>query len=159
MEVEHEIKRILDALRAAMRERKVTQLHVQEVMGWGKSYISQIMTHQKRLQVGQLLAILHAMGVTPRDFFAQLYGFPLVLPGKPGGAYPTRTARESEIAEAPAWESLIDSIDDTPVLVRAIARTIVHHGVVDAAELVAAIRREEAKVREADLARIEDEPD
>lgn len=71
--VERDIDRILAGLRKAMRERGYTQLEVQEVYRWGKSYISQLLTKQKSPSVEQVLLILKAIQVTPQDFFGDIY--------------------------------------------------------------------------------------
>ncbi len=73
VKVEREIDRYLTLLRNKIHERQFTQLEVQEALGWGRSYISQLLTKQKALRLEQILAILHTIGVEPRAFFAELY--------------------------------------------------------------------------------------
>lgn len=70
---EAEIQRALSLLRQVMRRRKKTQLEVQKVLGWGRSSISQMMTGQKSVRLGQLLDILGALEIPPAEFFAELY--------------------------------------------------------------------------------------
>ena len=72
-EVERQLDRILTLLRNKIRQRGFTQLEVQEVLGWGRSYISQLLTKQKSLRVEQVLLILNVIGVDPAAFFAELY--------------------------------------------------------------------------------------
>ena len=72
-EVERQLDRILTLLRNKIRQRGFTQREVQEVLGWGRSYISQLLTKQKSLRVEQVLLILNVIGVDPADFFAELY--------------------------------------------------------------------------------------
>ncbi len=74
--VEQEVDRYLTLLRNKIRERGFTQLEVQEALGWGRSYISQLLTKQKSLRIGQVLAILHVIGIEQNAFFAELYGGP-----------------------------------------------------------------------------------
>ena len=71
--VEAELNRYLTLTRNKIRERGFTQLEVQEALGWGRSYISQLLTKQKSLRVEQVLLILKVIGVDPVEFFAELY--------------------------------------------------------------------------------------
>ena len=71
--VTRDIGRILTLVRDKIRDRGFTQLEVQAKLGWGRSYISQLLTKQKQLRVDQLLTILDVLGVAPGDFFAELY--------------------------------------------------------------------------------------
>ena len=72
-EVERQLDRILTLLRNKIRQRGFTQLEVQEALGWGRSYISQLLTKQKSLRVEQVLLILNVIGIDPAAFFAELY--------------------------------------------------------------------------------------
>lgn len=72
--MQQEIRRILSALRQGIRDQKLTQLQVQNRLGWGRSSLSQLFTGQKRLRFDQLLAILQAIEIPPRRFFQELYG-------------------------------------------------------------------------------------
>ena len=72
--VEQEIERILFHLREKMRQKDWSQLEVQEELGWGRSYISQLMTQQKMLRVEQISEILRVIGVAPAQFYMELYG-------------------------------------------------------------------------------------
>ena len=71
--IERDLDRILNRLRHAIRERGYTQLEVQDVLGWGRSYISQLLTRQKSLRLEQILLILNVIGVPPGDFFGAIY--------------------------------------------------------------------------------------
>ncbi len=73
--VERDIDRILTVLRNRIRERGFTQLEVQENLGWGPSYISQILTRQKTLRIDQVLMILNVIDVEPDDFWGEVYKF------------------------------------------------------------------------------------
>jgi len=73
--VERELDRVLTLLRNKIRERGFTQLEVQEALGWGRSYISQLLTKQKSLRIEQVLLILNVIGVDPSAFFSELYNF------------------------------------------------------------------------------------
>jgi transcriptional regulator with XRE-family HTH domain len=68
-----ELDRVLTLLRNRIRERGFTQLEVQKQLGWGRSYISQLLTKQKALRVEQVLLILQVVGADPGGFFAELF--------------------------------------------------------------------------------------
>ncbi len=68
-----EVDRYLTLLENKMRQQKFTQQDVQDALSWGRSYVSQLKTKQKKLRVEQLLMILQVIGVEPREFFAELY--------------------------------------------------------------------------------------
>ena len=72
----HEVNRCLTLLRNKIREQGFTQLEVQAALGWGRSYISQLLTRQKNLRLDQVLLILSVIGVDPEEFFAELYPAP-----------------------------------------------------------------------------------
>jgi transcriptional regulator with XRE-family HTH domain len=72
-----EISRTLNLLRAKLQQRRLTQQAVQNRLGWGKNYLSEMFLREKTLQVRQILAVLRAIGVAPAAFYAELYGWPL----------------------------------------------------------------------------------
>ena len=74
--VNHDVQRCLTLLRDRIRERGFTQVEVQDKLGWGRSYISQLLTKQKKLRVEQVLLILAVIGIEPTEFFADLYAIP-----------------------------------------------------------------------------------
>ena len=81
--VERDVDRILTLLRNRIREHGFTQLEVQEALGWGRSYISQLLTKQKSLRVEQVLLILHVIDARPEDFWAELYPARVAPPDYP----------------------------------------------------------------------------
>ncbi len=85
--IEKEIDRMLDLLRAKILEKGYTQREIQSLLGWGPSYISQLMNQQKSLRFEQMLRILQVIGVDPLDFFAELYKLD-ELPQAPASAAP-----------------------------------------------------------------------
>ena len=105
--VEADVQRLLTLLRNKIRERGFTQMMIQDAMGWGRSYISQILTKQKNIRVEQTLAILDVIGVKPRDFFAELFGFG-PYDGQVGS--PERTAVDPK---APELRSQVIELQDT----------------------------------------------
>lgn len=70
--IERELDRILMLLREYIRQSGYTHLKVQAKLGWGRSYISQLLTKQKSLQVEQMLLILEAIGVDFSEFLREL---------------------------------------------------------------------------------------
>ena len=78
--IDREVDRYLTLLRNKIREKGFTQLEVQEALGWGRSYISQLLTKQKTLRLEQVLLILNVIGIEPRAFFGELYGADLRQP-------------------------------------------------------------------------------
>ena len=94
-----DLDRILTALRNRIRECGLTQLEVQEALGWGRSYISQLLTKQKTLRIEQILLILNVIGLDPAEFWAEVYQF-----GQFGEVQETRPSHS-----APA---LFDALDD-----------------------------------------------
>ncbi len=71
--IERDIDKWLTLLRNKIVERGFTQAEIQEALGWGKSYISQLLTKQKPLQAEQTLLILSVIGVDPGTFFTELF--------------------------------------------------------------------------------------
>ncbi len=73
--IDRDLDRILNRLRNLIRERGFTQMEVQDSLGWGRSYISQLLTRQKTLRLEQVLLILNVIDVQPEVFFAEIYQF------------------------------------------------------------------------------------
>ncbi len=73
--IDRDLDRILSHLRQLIRERGFTQMEVQEILGWGRSYISQLLTKQKSLRLEQVLMILNVIRVKPEAFFAEIYQY------------------------------------------------------------------------------------
>ncbi len=82
LDAERELDRILHLLRTKIRGRGYTQLEVQETLGWGRSYISQLLRKQKPLRVDHVLDILRILDIEPAVFFAELYALPPRLPAR-----------------------------------------------------------------------------
>ncbi len=75
-QVEAEVDRYLTLLGNRIRGQGYTQIEVQDALGWGRSYISQLVTKAKALRIEQVLLILNIIGIDPAEFFAELYGPP-----------------------------------------------------------------------------------
>ena len=133
--IERHLERYLVLLRKKIREKGFTQMEVQEVLGWGKSYISQLLTRQKRLQFDQVLSILRVIGVDPREFFAELNGRPPQPPAlrrQPPGVGALVSNRE---------------LEDLSSLLLGLVKLLIEKQVITAAELSATIQVAEEESR------------
>ena len=134
MIVEKEVDRVLTLLRNKIRERGFTQLEVQEALGWGRSYISQLLTKQKSLRVEQVLLILDVIGVDPAEFFAELYYIP-------GAAYP-RQAGVAGAAFGPrgVGPKSDDAFEEMRAMVRGLVWLLIDKELIDVDELTAVVK-------------------
>ena len=73
--VDGDLARIRSLLRRKIHERGFTQKEVQEFLGWGRHYVSMLVTGRKPIRVEQVLLILNVIGVTPEEFWGEVYGF------------------------------------------------------------------------------------
>ncbi len=138
--IERELDRVLTLLRNKIRERGFTQLEVQEALGWGRSYISQLLTKQKSLRIEQVLLILNVIGVDPGEFFSELYHFPTT--GGLEGRYRYRQSPRGDVFEhgGPGPDDdLKRNFDELQVLIRGLVRLLSSKGLVQANELSVAV--------------------
>ena len=133
-EVERQLDRILTLLRNKIRQRGFTQLEVQEVLGWGRSYISQLLTKQKSLRVEQVLLILNVIGVDPADFFAELYYAPRMR-----GVFRAGDRRPGPVRGAHGEEELA-GFEEMRSWVRGLVWLLVDKEVIDVDELTDAVK-------------------
>lgn len=157
MRVQRELDRALTLLRNKIRERGFTQLEVQEALGWGRSYISQLLTKQKSLRIEQVLLILNVIGVDPSEFFGELYRFPVARAGigDPDGysrysADGSRYDRGSSGGpESLPDEELRQSFEELQSLLRGLVQLLGRKGILEATELKAAVSasRTESRLR------------
>ncbi len=129
-EVERQLDRILTLLRNKIRQRGFTQLEVQEALGWGRSYISQLLTKQKSLRVEQVLLMLNVIGIDPAAFFAELYP-------PQNSAY---LARSAGYPAAPQGD-----YREAQALLRGLVDLLVQREIISAEELSAAVHRGDAE--------------
>ncbi len=136
MMVEKEIDRILTLLRNKIREQNFTQLEVQDALGWGRSYISQLLTKQKSLRVEQVLQILAVIGIGPVQFFAELYHFPEgeFSPGAEAQDVAVRAVDPSALAQ------LQEELEEQRQLVRDLIRLLVAKKVFTLEELTGSLQ-------------------
>lgn len=134
MKVQKDVDRMLKLLREKIRDRGYTQLRVQEALGWGRTYISQLFRKQKSLRYDQILSILDVIGIDAGEYFAEFYGIP--FPGKEetyGFGYPARNWIPPTYGVDPlAFEELRAQMST-------LKRLLVEKGVLEAAELEAAM--------------------
>lgn len=124
--IDRDIDRILARLRDVIREQGYTQLEVQEALGWGRSYISQLVTKQKSLRVDQVLMILKVVNADPGELFGEVFQF--------GDSAPGRRAAPSQAPEAAEMRQL-------GMLFEGLVGALKKKNFIDAAELAAAIKR------------------
>ncbi len=147
MTVERELDRVLTLLRNKIRERGFTQLEVQEALGWGRSYISQLLTKQKSLRVEQVLLILNVIGVDPSEFFGELYHFPAAgLPASSASGFsryasssPQYGREAGSNAEAGSGEEVSRNFHELRSLLRGLLWLLTDKGILDADELSTAV--------------------
>ena len=133
--LDREIERVLSLLRNKIRERGFTQLEVQEQLHWGRSYISQLVTRQKALRLEQILCILDVIGVSPTEFFGELYGFDARGPFQNDLTTPGRSPEEME-----------RQLQVTRGLVEIYAELMVSKGLLTRREADQALRKAESPV-------------
>ena len=139
MVIEKEIDRILTLLRNKIREQSFTQLEVQEALGWGRSYISQLLTKQKSLRVEQVLRILSVIGVDPAAFYAELYHF-----GDPEFGFHAGGEADGQGRGMAAQSSVVNDLrrdfDEQRQLFRGLIRSLVDKNLITLEELTSAMR-------------------
>ena len=133
-QVEAELDRYLSLLRRVIRRQGYTQLEIQEILGWGRSYISQLVTRQKSLRVEHVLLILKVVEVDPKDFFSELY-VRQEAPGVAAGPAPAA-------AEPRQVDGLLREIEEQRKLLQVLVELLVEKRVIDGGELMTAVQRE-----------------
>ncbi len=140
--IDRVVDRVLTRLRNAIRERHFTQLEVQEALGWGRSYISQLLTKQKTLRVEQVLLVLNVINVTPEDFFSEVFQF---------GAFGPNAGTQQRKGQAPpppvalfhpdAGGSMKDDLRRLQLLYGGVAAILIGKGYFDSTSLEHAIEK------------------
>ncbi len=133
--VQRQLDRILTLLGNVIRRQGYTQLEVQEALGWGRSYISQLTTKQKGLRVEQVLLILNVIGVDPAEFYGELY-WPEVVRRVEQRQQPPGP----EVAEAEA--EVREDVEHFRRHLRGFVDLLLDKGIVDTEELTAAAKGE-----------------
>ena len=127
------VDRILIRLRRVIQERGFTQLEVEEVLGWGRGYISQLVTRRKAVRIEQILLILNIINVTPEDFFGEIFLL--------GNRAATRRRAHRPVSVLDAAGSMDDDLYRIKLLYDALVSVLTRKGLLDAASLERAIER------------------
>jgi len=139
--VERDIERVLTLLRNKIRERGLTQLQVQNALGWGRSYISQLLTKQKSLRVEQVLKILEVIKVTPSEFFGELFQpHQALAPAAASAAGEGRPGAAGPGSIGAGGLDLGSSYRELSSLLRGLLRVLVERGIIKPEDLEAAVR-------------------
>ncbi len=137
--VERELDRYLTALRNLIRQRGFTQLEVQEALGWGRSYVSQLLTKQKGLRFEQVPMILNTIGVTPEEYLSEIYP---PLRRSSGNITVDRPHKDADAPSEPE-ATLADEMQRLNGLMRGLVSLLQKKGRLTTAELAQAV--EEAR--------------
>ena len=135
---DREVENCLTLLRNLIRQKGFTQLDVQQALGWGRSYISQLLTKQKALRYEQILLMLNVIGVRPEEFFAELFPA-LQHPAAPTGGAPTR--QPMQLPALPVAVAPADEIRQLNGQLRGLLVLLQDKGYVSTEELVDAVQR------------------
>ncbi len=130
-QVDRELDRYVALLRNKIRQKGFTQMEVQESLGWGRSYISQIVTRQKNLRMDQILRILGVISVPPEEFFGELYQDPEA---------PGATARQRSAQEGGVSDPLRQELGRVHLLLRALVKVLLDKRIVTSGALKIAER-------------------
>ena len=122
LQVDSEVDRYLTLLGDKIRGRGFTQLEVQQALGWGRSYISQLVTKQKSLRLDQVLLILGVIGIEPADFFTELY-------------HPQRFYASAPARPDPGQAMVSEELPRLKAYVQSVQEILVQKGLVGADEL------------------------
>ncbi len=133
--IERQLDRYLLLLRSKIRERGYTQLEVQERLGWGRSYITQLLSKQKTLRFDQVFSILGVIGVDPSEFFAELNA---------GPRRPPTRRRQAPVSSGATPEK---ELADLSALLQGLAKLLIEKKVITATELSTTIQLAEAESR------------
>ena len=136
--VDRDLDRVVTHLRHRIRERGYTQLEVQEVLGWGRSYISQLLTRQKSLRLDQILQILNVINLDPAEFWAEVFQFGQFSDVRPG----RQGRREGRAVPTPETDTtMLDDLRRIRALLDAVVSVLAGKNLLTTGELDAAAER------------------
>lgn len=109
--VERRVDRLLAVLRETIVRSRFTQLEIQEALGWGRTYISQLWSKQKHVRFDQVAMILGVIGVEPAEFYAEVFP-PPKRPEAPSPRIPrrARAAASADQREVRRLAALLDGL-------------------------------------------------
>ena len=129
-----EVDRMLKLLREKIRDQGFTQLKVQEALGWGRTYISQLFRKQKSLRFDQILLILQVIEIDAAEFFAEFYA----IPYQDGYGRP-RLAKGARGRYASRFDDVFLDLDEMRVTLDTLTRHLVEKEIIDSDEFEAAL--------------------
>ncbi len=130
-----EVDRMLKLLREKIRDKGFTQLKVQEALGWGRTYISQLFRKQKSLRFDQILSILEVIDIDAGLFFAEFYALPHPEIDEDDRRYDRRALMYARRRPSPEIEELREIVD-------AMTRLLIQKGFLDPTELDEAFKQD-----------------
>jgi transcriptional regulator with XRE-family HTH domain len=68
-----ETQRVADALREAIRRRKISQREVERTLGQSKGYLSLLLNGNVDLKLKHVFAVLQVIGMEPTELFLSIY--------------------------------------------------------------------------------------
>lgn len=146
--VRKEVERILTLLRLEIQEQGFTQREVQDALGWGRTYISQLLRRQKALRFEQIIQILSVIGVHPSSFFARLYLSQRedALGQDPEQEFPWQGPRKRPLGGWPTWDQDVPSTPtpNSTAPVDGLIRLLVSKRLIDLEEYAASVEAVEA---------------
>jgi transcriptional regulator with XRE-family HTH domain len=118
--VREEVERVSTLLRRKIRGAGLTYGMVEERLGWGQGYLSQVLNGKVHLKLEHFFAVAKALGLSPQKLFAELAAPPAGTSAAPGtAAAPARAVRgRSPSAKGPVplvladpkWEGTADEL-------------------------------------------------
>ncbi len=141
--VDRDVRRTLTLLRDKIRDCGLTQLDVQNRLGWGRSYISQLLTQQKSLRLEHVLMILKILELDPGEFFQEVFAR-----RRPSDRRPARRPAAVARSPYPDGDDLEAGMRDIRVMYAGIVRVLMNKGAITRVELNAAIARVQAQETE-----------
>ncbi len=87
---------VLERLHNLLRRRARTYRSVELELGLQHGYLSDLFRRRKKLRFGHVVEILRALGVTPQEFFSELYGLASPGPKRPRDGEEDRLQRAVE---------------------------------------------------------------
>ena len=72
-EVEVQVDRVCEALREVIRRKKSSLRQVEQVLGQGRGYMSQLLGGNVDIKLKHVFSVLAVIGVDPDEFFLNVY--------------------------------------------------------------------------------------
>jgi len=72
-DVEVEVERVCESLREAIRRKKSSLRNVEQALGQGRGYMSQLLGGNVDIKLKHIFKVLAVIGVEPDEFFLNVY--------------------------------------------------------------------------------------